>query len=318
VNILSTQGVTKRYGEFTALDNVSIEVPHQRIFGLLGPNGAGKTSLIRIINMITAPDKGKVLFDGETLRSSHQENIGYLPEERGLYKKMKVGEQALYLAQLKGISKHDAMQRLKFWFERFEMGAWWNRRVEELSKGMQQKVQFVVTVIHQPKLLIFDEPFSGFDPINAGIIRDEILRLKEEGATIIFSTHNMSSVEELCDEIALINKSKNILSGNVREIRSNYRTNTWEIHLRGLSKDLKSLINPEYTILDEKDLEDLKIARIKLNGHVSANDLIQNLLPHAAIHGVHEILPTMNDIFIRCVNEDMQGRMAGIKPMDGE
>jgi ABC-2 type transport system ATP-binding protein len=291
-----------------ALNKVSIEVPEQSIFGLLGPNGAGKTSLIRIINMITAPDEGEVLLNGEPLRAAHQEIVGYLPEERGLYKKMKVGEQALYLAQLKGVGKREAMKRLKSWFERFEIDGWWNRKVEELSKGMQQKVQFIVTVIHEPKLLIFDEPFSGFDPINASLIRDEILRLKSEGATIIFSTHNMSSVEELCDDITLINKSNNILSGKVKDIRNAYKSNTWEVHLQGLKGSLSQYINREYTILEETMDHELLRAVIQLNGHNSPNGLLQELLPHSTIHSLHEILPTMNDIFIRCVNKDSAER----------
>ncbi len=308
MNILTAKDVTKRYAQHTALNKVSIEVPEQSIFGLLGPNGAGKTSLIRIINLITAPDEGTVLFNGEPLKPSHQEIVGYLPEERGLYKKMKVGEQALYLAQLKGVGKREAMKRLKSWFERFEIDAWWNRKVEELSKGMQQKVQFIVTVIHEPKLLIFDEPFSGFDPINANIIRDEILRLKDQGATIIFSTHNMSSVEELCDDITLINKSNNILSGKVKEIRAAYKSNTWEIRLQGLQGELSQHINSEYSITSEHRDNDLLTAVVKLNGHNSPNALLQGLLPHATIHSLHEIMPTMNDIFIRCVNKDSAER----------
>ena len=216
--LLSAQNVVKRYANHTALNKVSLDVPEGSVFGLLGPNGAGKTTLIRIINQITGPDEGEVWFNGERLNASHVAQIGYLPEERGLYKKMKVGEQALYLAQLKGVSHAEALKRLKFWFDKFEINSWWNRKVEELSKGMQQKVQFIVTVIHQPRLLIFDEPFSGFDPINVNLLKNEILNLKANGATVIFSTHNMASVEELCDTIALINKSEKILEGNVREI----------------------------------------------------------------------------------------------------
>jgi ABC-2 type transport system ATP-binding protein len=310
MSILITDSVTKTYANHVALNKVSIEVPEQSIFGLLGPNGAGKTSLIRIINMITAPDEGSVTLYGEPLKKQHQETIGYLPEERGLYKKMKVGEQALYLAQLKGVPGKVAVKRLKEWFERFEIGGWWNRKVEELSKGMQQKIQFVVTVIHEPKLLIFDEPFSGFDPINASIIKDEILRMRQQGATIIFSTHNMSSVEELCDDISLINKSKNILSGKVAEIRNRFKTNTWQVSLSGLDKELNALIPQDYTITKQQKEGDLLIASIKLNGHNSPNALLQNLLPHATIHSLHEIMPTMNDIFISCVNEDSAIRKA--------
>lgn len=308
MNILTATNITKRYAAHTALNKVSIEVPEQSIFGLLGPNGAGKTSLIRIINLITAPDEGEVKLMGEKLHSAHQNIIGYLPEERGLYKKMKVGEQALYLAQLKGVSHHDAMQRLKKWFDRFEITGWWNRKVEELSKGMQQKIQFVVTVIHEPRLLIFDEPFSGFDPINANIIKEEILRLRDEGSTIIFSTHNMATVEDLCDDITLINKSNNILSGKVRDIRNTYRSNTWEISLKNPDAELQQLISPVYTIKEQCQDHDLLRAVIKLNGDHHPNALLQQLLPHAEVHAIREILPTMNDIFISCVNRDTEER----------
>lgn len=302
--ILTTENVTKKYANHVALNNVSIEVPEQSIFGLLGPNGAGKTSLIRVINMITAPDTGRVMLNNEPLKPKHQEIIGYLPEERGLYKKMKVGEQALYLAMLKGVRKKEAVRRLKEWFERFEIAGWWNRKVEELSKGMQQKIQFVVTVIHEPKLLIFDEPFSGFDPINACIIKEEILRMRDNGATIIFSTHNMSSVEELCDDITLINKSNNILSGKVAQIKANHKANIWQIRLTGLTTDLKSLLPAEYSITEEKTENEFLRAVVKLNGHNNPNQLLQNLLPHCTIHSLNEILPTMNEIFISCVNKD--------------
>ena len=216
--------VTKRYAEHVALNNVSLSVPEQSIYGLLGPNGAGKTTLIRILNQITGPDTGQVLIDGEPLRPQHVERIGYLPEERGLYKKMKVGEQAIYLAQLKGISKADATRRLKAWFNRFEIGEWWDKKVEELSKGMQQKVQFITTVIHEPDILIFDEPFSGFDPINANLLKESILELRDQGAPILLSTHNMNSVEELCDSITLINKGETILEGRVDEIKAQHRS----------------------------------------------------------------------------------------------
>jgi len=230
-NALVTNSVSKNFGNFTALNNVSITVPKGSIFGLLGPNGAGKTTLIRIINQITLPDTGKVLLDGEPLQQHHIKDIGYLPEERGLYKTMKVGEQALYLAQLKGMSKAEAKKRLNYWFEKFEIGDWWNKKIQELSKGMAQKIQFIVTVLHQPKLLIFDEPFSGFDPINANLIKDEILQLREEGATIIFATHRMESVEELCDDIALLHESNKVLEGKLIDIKRQYKTNTFEVGL---------------------------------------------------------------------------------------
>jgi len=230
-NLLSIDSVSKYFGDYQALNSVSVDIPKGSIFGLLGPNGAGKTTLIRIINQISIPDTGKVLFDGETLSQKHIINIGYLPEERGLYKSMKVGEQALYLAQLKGMSRVDAKKQLKYWFDKFEIGEWWDKKIVELSKGMAQKVQFIVTVLHKPSLLIFDEPFSGFDPINANIIKDEILKLRNDGSTVIFSTHRMESVEELCDHIALIHKSNKVLDGNLNDIKRQYKTNTFEVGL---------------------------------------------------------------------------------------
>ena len=230
-HLLIAENIVKNYGDFRALNNVSIEVPKGSIFGLLGPNGAGKTTLIRIINQITMPDEGSVILDGESLKSHHIRDIGYLPEERGLYKSMKVGEQALYLAQLKGLTKAQAKERLKYWFEKFEISDWWNKKIQELSKGMAQKIQFIVTVLHQPKLLIFDEPFSGFDPINANLIKDEILQLRDEGATVIFATHRMESVEELCDHIALIHESNKILDGKLIDIKRQYKSNIFEVGL---------------------------------------------------------------------------------------
>ncbi len=302
--IFLTENVTKRYSGHTALDRVSIEVPEQSIFGLLGPNGAGKTSLIRIINRITGPDEGQLYFKGEKLQQKHIYNIGYLPEERGLYRKMKVGEHALYLARLKGLSKKDATIKLKEWFERFEIGAWWNKKVEELSKGMQQKVQFIVTVLHEPELLIFDEPFSGFDPINVELVKDEILKLRDKGATIIFSTHNMASVEELCDHIALIDRSKKILDGKMKDIRNQYRSNTYSIafdHFDGL---LSSFLDERFEIVDEGEDEDRRYASVRItDGHVS-KELLENLVPKINIHAYNEILPTMNDIFISVVKDN--------------
>ena len=304
MEIIKTVSVTKRYANHVALASVNLDVPEGSIFGLLGPNGAGKTSLIRIINMITAPDSGEVLLRGSKLSPTHKEMIGYLPEERGLYKKMKVGEQALYLAQLKGLSRNDAQKKLKFWFDKFDISAWWNRKVEELSKGMQQKVQFIVTVLHEPSLLIFDEPFSGFDPINASLVKDEILRLKENGASIIFSTHNMASVEELCDHIALINKSKLILSGKVKDIRNAYKTNTFFIEAEVPGGDLGHIIQDRFTIIDATTEDGLVKANIRLGQGESPNALLSALLPHCIIHGMHEVIPTMNNIFISQVNED--------------
>ncbi|MDD5508188.1 MAG: ATP-binding cassette domain-containing protein [Bacteroidales bacterium] len=301
--ILTATNVTKRYANHTALKSVTLGVPKQSIYGLLGPNGAGKTTFIRIVNQILAMDEGTITWNGEKLSLDHIFRIGYLPEERGLYKKMKVGEQALYLSQLKGLSRSEANQRLKRWFERFDIMSWWNRKVEELSKGMQQKVQFVVTVIHEPELLIFDEPFSGFDPINVNILKEEILRLRGQGATIIFSTHNMASVEELCDHIALLNRSEKILEGRMADIKKTFRTNSYVIQYDGVKGSLRSILHPSYEVLEEVMEENLSTARIRLPQGTGPNDLIAHLLPHVTIHGFSELLPTMNEIFISKVNE---------------
>lgn len=303
MNILAAQNIVKRFHSHTALDEVSISVPEKSIFGLLGPNGAGKTTLIRIINQITAPDSGQVFFAGEKLAPHHIEQIGYLPEERGLYKKMEVGEQCLYLAQLKGLSKKDAMQKLKFWFEKFEMAGWWKKKVEELSKGMQQKVQFVATVIHEPRVLILDEPFSGFDPINASLIKNEILRLKENGSTILLSTHNMNSVEELCDNIALINCAKTILEGSVREIRQQYKANTYEVDFKGSMLSFTTGLWAGYEVLEHKTEGDHCKAKVKLLGKSTPNNLLSAVLPVVEVNGFREILPSMNDIFISKVQQ---------------
>jgi ABC-2 type transport system ATP-binding protein len=304
MDIFVAKEVTKRYAAQTALNKVSINVPENSIYGLLGPNGAGKTTLIRIINQIIAPDEGELFIHGEKLQPKHTALIGYLPEERGLYKKMAVGEQALYLAQLKGVPKPVALKKLKYLFEKFEIQDWWNKNVEELSKGMQQKVQFIVTIIHEPKLLIFDEPFSGFDPINATLIRDEILELRKNGATVIFSTHNMASVEELCDDIALINKSNKILEGKVTDIKKTYRSNSYEITYNGYSGNLFSLLPGGYKLLDEGSVDHLHTAKIKLPAGDGPNALLQLVLPHVEVHAFKEILPSMNDIFIEKVNEN--------------
>ena len=289
--------VTKRYADQWALNNLSLAVPEQSIYGLLGPNGAGKTTLIRILNQITAPDTGKVLIDGKPLRPQHVERIGYLPEERGLYKKMKVGEQAIYLAQLKGISKQEAVRRLKIWFEKFEIGNWWNKTVEELSKGMQQKIQFITTVIHEPDILIFDEPFSGFDPINANLLKESIRELRDKGATILLSTHNMSSVEEMCDSISLINKGEKILEGKVSDIRRQHHTSTHEIEV--LADDRQDII----ALTDEFDLkiEDSgtqDVLRITFVGE-SPKTLLNKIMEIGTLVSYREILPSMNDIFIQ-------------------
>ena len=298
MNFLETNDVVKQYANHLALNKVSIQVPQGKVFGLLGPNGAGKTTLIRIINRITAPDSGSVLFNG---RPSMQEDIfkiGYLPEERGLYKKMKVGEQALYLAQLKGLDYFEAKKRLTHWFEKFEIMPWWNKKVEELSKGMQQKVQFVITVIHNPELLIFDEPFSGFDPVNADLLKKEILELKDAGHTIIFSTHNKSSVEEICDEIALIDHAQVVLSGHVTEVRERFRTNTFKIKLKGTA--LLSSAD-QYSILSQKQGQNSLEVLLRKSNDVSNAELLMSILKQNEIIAFTEELPSMNEIFINTV-----------------
>ncbi len=304
-NILVANQVTKNYGNFTALNSISIEVPTGSIFGLLGPNGAGKTTFIRIINQITMPDSGTVFLDGEALQPHHIQQIGYLPEERGLYKSMKVGEQALYLAQLKGLSKSQAKQRLKYWFDRLDIGNWWDKKIEELSKGMAQKVQFIVTVLHEPKLLIFDEPFSGFDPVNANLIKDEILELRNQGATIIFSTHRMESVEELCDHIALINNANKVLDGKVTDIKKTYKSNTFEVGLKTNDPEtLKNELTQKFQVTPAtfKSLdEDLKL-KIKIDSNANPNELINYLITKAQINHFVEVIPSVNDIFIQTVS----------------
>lgn len=294
--ILSIQNVVKRYADHTALAGVSLEIPKGQIFGLLGPNGAGKTSLIRIINQITAPDEGRVLFDGELLQPKHVEQIGYLPEERGLYKKMKVGEQLLYLAQLKGLSKAEAQNRLKDWFIRLDIKDWWNKQVDDLSKGMQQKTQFIATVVHEPKLLILDEPFSGFDPINANMLKDEILGLKERGTTILFSTHRMESVEELCDRIALINHSQVVLTGEKDEVRNRFKKFEYEISYSGKLADSKAF--EVISIVPENNR-----ALIKLTQPDQTNQAIAALLKQVDLFEFKEVIPSFNDIFIQVVAE---------------
>lgn len=304
MNALVAENVEKKFANHLALDDVSITVPEGSVYGLLGPNGAGKTTLIRIINQITAPDKGQVFIYGEKMQSKHVENIGYLPEERGLYKKMKVGEQALYLCQLKGLSKAETLKRLKYWFEKFEIQSWWDKKVEELSKGMQQKVQFIITVLHKPKLLIFDEPFSGFDPINTKMLKDEILNLRNEGATIIFSTHNMASVEEICDHIALINKSRKILEGPINEIRNNYASDIYEITFEGYFNKLESTLTSDYKILDVVENSQKSTMKVEvLNKNIKSNDLIAIMTQYGNISSFQKHLPSMNDIFIKVVEE---------------
>ncbi len=301
--ILEVDKVSKQFTSHVALSNVSLSVPRGSVYGLLGPNGAGKTTLIRIINHITAPDSGSVRFDGHRLTEADLVNIGYLPEERGLYKKMKVGEQAIFFAQLKGLSRRDAEARLKAWFERFEISSWWNKKVSELSKGMAQKVQFIVTVLHEPKLLIFDEPFSGFDPLNAQLLKDEILRLRDAGATIIFSTHNMSSVEEICDSFTLINKSQNILSGRVEDVKRQFAKGRYDFTIQG---DATAVIPKLMPMVESSDVVSLPLERtmlsVKLRPEVELRDAIAAVNSAATMVGLSENLPTMNDIFISSVN----------------
>lgn len=303
MDILTVEHVTKRYAGHTALDDVSLSIPKGSVYGLLGPNGAGKTTLIRIINRITAPDTGRVLLGGREIAPEDVRRIGYLPEERGLYKKMKVGEQAVFFARLKGLSRRDAVARLKKWFVKFGIEGWWDKKIEELSKGMAQKVQFIVTVLHEPELLIFDEPFSGFDPINANLLKEEILALRDKGATVIFSTHNMSSVEEICDHITLINKSKNILSGRVDEIRRRHGANIFEVAYRGEEADLRRAVEGRCEIL-EGAAEESVYRTLKL--HVERDEEVRQVIDAAnravELRSFHEIIPSMNDIFIRAVN----------------
>ncbi|MCX2720519.1 ABC transporter ATP-binding protein [Lentiprolixibacter aurantiacus] len=305
--ILVAEGVTKSFGTHTALKGVSLNIPENSIYGVLGPNGAGKTTFLRIVNQITYPDSGSVFFNGERLKPEHVALIGYLPEERGLYKSMKVGEQVLYLAQLRGLQKQEAKERLKYWFERLEIGDWWNKKIQELSKGMAQKIQFIVTVLHQPKLLIFDEPFSGFDPINANIIKEEILHLKEMGASIIFSTHRMESVEELCEYIALLHQGEVILDGKLYDIKRQYKRNLYSVQLEtaegmGVITGLENKFDISAARFDEKR-EQLEF-NVKLpNGQVS--DFLSRVSSEASVTGFVETVPSANEIFIQTVQEKM-------------
>lgn len=306
--IFEAKNITKRYQDHTALNDVSLSVPEQTIFGLLGPNGAGKTSLIRIINQITAPDKGEIFINGEKLEPKHIADIGYLPEERGLYKKMKIGEQAMYLAQLKGMSKSEAKKQLKIWFDRFEIGDWWNKKIEELSKGMAQKIQFITTVLHQPKIIILDEPFSGFDPINANLIKAEILKLRDNGSTIFLSTHNMNSVEEICDHMALINKSKKILDGKVSDVKKEFSKNIFDIQFEGNMIGFANALWTNFELIDKKSFDQNNHqASVKLLGNSSLNELLKALIDGGiSIKQVTEVIPSMDDIFIEVVNQNNQ------------
>ena len=303
-NIITAEHITKSFSAHTALDDVSVEIPRGSVYGLLGPNGAGKTTLIRTINRITLPDEGRILFDGRPIEQKDIFRIGYLPEERGLYRKMKVGEQALFLARLKGLSRYEALLRLKEWFVHFGIESWWDKKVEDLSKGMAQKVQFIVTVLHKPELLIFDEPFSGFDPINANLLKEEILRLKNEGATVIFSTHNMSSVEEICDHITLINKSKNILSGKVDDIRREHGGNIFSVQYKG---DGKALMERLHGVCEVIENEESTTGFSSLKLHIERNEDIRSVVSLVNdlvdMRQFIETIPSMNDIFIRAVKE---------------
>ncbi len=303
MDILQIENVTKRYSAHTALDNVSLSVPQGSIYGLLGPNGAGKTTLIRVITRITLPDEGRVVFYGHAIADDDIYRIGYLPEERGLYKKMKVGEQAVFFARLKGLSRKEAVARLKEWFVRFGIEDWWNRKVEDLSKGMAQKVQFITTVLHKPKLLIFDEPFSGFDPINANLLKQEILRLRDEGATVIFSTHNMSSVEEICDHITLIDKSHNILSGSVDEVRRRFGRNIFEVTYGGEAAALAAAVGPMADILGETEPADTpyRTMRLRLKPEATVRETVTAVNETVELRSFGEVMPSMNEIFIRAV-----------------
>ncbi|WP_026462924.1 ABC transporter ATP-binding protein [Adhaeribacter aquaticus] len=300
MSILKIAGVSKQYADHVALQDINFEVPEKSIFGLLGPNGAGKTSLIRIITQITGADTGEIYFKGEPLKPDHIKNMGYLPEERGLYKKMKVGEQLMYLAQLKGLTRQEAGQKIKTWIAKFDIGSWMNKNIEDLSKGMQQKVQFMATVLHEPELIILDEPFSGFDPINANLIKDEILELRDKGSTIIFSTHRMESVEELCDNIALINRSRKVLDGSVKAIKDIYKTSTYLVE--GAGKLM--VLSPDFKVLEQTESNGFFRASIQLQNETKPNDLLRYLIASVEIHYFQEKVPSINDIFIQKVQEN--------------
>lgn len=297
---LEAKEVVKKFANHTALDGLSLQVPQGVVYGLLGPNGAGKTTLIRIINQITRPDSGEIIFDGHRLAPQDIAQIGYLPEERGLYKKMKVGEEAVYLAQLKGLSRHEALRRLKYWFEKFEIQPWWDKKVEELSKGMQQKLQFVVTVLHEPKLLIFDEPFSGFDPINANLLKNEMMELRQKGATILFSTHNMSSVEEVCDNVTLINRSKDVLSGTVDDIREKYKEGLFEIKFKA-DDSAVAKVREMFGAEAKERKGSICRAEVRLPADLTPNQLIHKLNDTVELVSFNEKLPSINEIFIKVV-----------------
>lgn len=298
--LIEANGIVKAYSGHVALDGLNINVKEGTVHGLLGPNGAGKTTFIRILNQMTRQDAGTLMFDGHEMSTNDLTQIGYLPEERGLYKKMKVGEEAIYLARLRGMSKYDAKVRLKYWFDKFEIGEWWNKKVEQLSKGMQQKVQFIVTVLHEPRLLIFDEPFSGFDPVNANLLKEEILNLRDKGATVLFSTHNMGSVEAVCDSISLIDKSHVVLDGNVREVKNMYKEGKYSLTFQGVVEDLNKVGNID--ILSSKTTDGVTEAVIKSMSKAGANEMLKNLINAVELSEFKELLPSMEEIFIQKVN----------------
>jgi ABC-2 type transport system ATP-binding protein len=303
MHLIQIQNITKQFSNHLALDDVSFEIEKGKIFGLLGPNGAGKTTLIRILTRITIPDKGEILFNGKPLSEKDLENIGYLPEERGLYKKMEVGEQALYLAQLKGVPHQEALKRLKYWFHKFEIEGWWKRKVEELSKGMQQKLQFITTIIHEPDLLILDEPFSGFDPINTNLLKEEILQLKAKGTTVILSTHNMASVEEICDDIVLINKSKKVLSGNIMEVKNRFKKHRFIIEIEKNNNITEVNLPTHFTLISQLEKPYSLVFEIQLLPNTSSNELLTYFMAQGNILAFQELLPSMNDIFIEQVTQ---------------
>ena len=306
MDLIRIENITKRYSGHTALDNVSLSIPKGSIYGLLGPNGAGKTTLLRIINRIITPDAGRVLLGGKEMTAADVAHIGYMPEERGLYKKMKLGEQAVFFARIKGLSRREATQKAKAWFEKFGIQDWWDKKIGDLSKGMAQKVQFIVTVLHEPKLLIFDEPFSGFDPINANLLKEEILALRDKGATIIFSTHNMSSVEEVCDHITLIDKSRNILSGNVEKIRHSHGTNIFELSYRGNEQQLLGTLDGKCSVLTtETSPIGINRAKIHIADDSEVRAVIAAVNESVELRSFSEVIPTMNDIFIRAVEHNV-------------
>lgn len=296
--------IVKAYSQHLALDKVSINIPRSCIYGLLGPNGAGKTTLLRIINKITAPDSGQLLLENRPFSFNDLNKIGYLPEERGLYKKMKVGEQALYLSRLKGLSREDSLKKLRYWFKLFDIENWWNKKIEQLSKGMAQKIQFIITVLHDPELFIFDEPFSGFDPVNAAILKKEVLKLKEKGKTIILSTHDMASVEELCDHITLIDNARTILEGSVEEIRNKFKENIFELLYEGSPEQLSDSLGPHFEVVENSKLKDGQFrALIKILNKEDGNDLLKRSIKVTKVHAFREILPSMNQVFINAVKE---------------